>query len=110
MDAIFPLPVELWEQIPPALQAAILDLVQGYEQRIQALQRQVVDLQERLGQNSSNSSRPPSSDGPHVKRRPPHPKTGRKPGAQPGHTAHQPPLLPPDQPNQVLPLNPPTDR
>ena len=49
----------------------MLALVQQYEQRVLTLQRQVDHLQQRLNQNSTNSSRPPSSDPPHVKRRPP---------------------------------------
>ena len=39
-----PIPAELWDQIPPAAQAAILALVQQYEQRLQALQQQVDEL------------------------------------------------------------------
>src|SRR3954452_20445497 len=70
MPSVPPISVELWDQIPPAAQAAILALVQQYEQRLQALQQQVAQLTERLNQNSTNSSRPPSSDPPHVKRRP----------------------------------------
>jgi transposase len=68
MPSVPPIPVELWDQIPPAAQAAILALIQQYEQRLQALQQQVAQLTERLNQNSTNSSRPPSSDPPHVKR------------------------------------------
>jgi hypothetical protein len=36
-----PIPIELWEQIPPAAQAAILALVQHYQQRLQDLQQGV---------------------------------------------------------------------
>src|SRR5262249_40575885 len=67
-------------------------LVQQYEQRLQAIQQQVAELTERLNQNSTNSSRPPSSDPPHVKRRPPKPSSGRKRGGQPGHARRQRPL------------------
>ena len=80
MPPVPPIPAELWDQIPPAAQAAILALVQQYEQRLQALQQQVDQLTQRLNQNSTNSSRPPSSDPPHVKRRPPKPASGRKRG------------------------------
>ena len=59
--------------------------IQQYEQRLQALQQQVDELRHRLNQDSTNSSRPPSSDPPHVKRRPPKPAAGRKRGGQPGH-------------------------
>jgi transposase len=54
---------------------------------IAGLQAEVAELKRRLGQNSQNSSRPPSSDSPFVK---PAPKSlrrrsGRKPGGQSGH-------------------------
>src|SRR6516165_819999 len=63
-----PIPAELWDQIPPAAQAAILALVQQYERRLQNLQKQVNELQQRLNQNSTNSSsKPPSSDPPTLK-------------------------------------------
>lgn len=49
---------------------------------------QVRELEARLGQNSSNSSLPPSANPPQapppVRKEP----TGRKPGGQPGHPAH----------------------
>ena len=105
-----PIPADLWDQLPPAAQAAILVLVQQYEQRLQALQQQVDGLHHRLNQNSTNSSRPPSSDPPHVKRPPPKPKSGRKRGGQPGHKRWQRPLVPPEQVQQVIPLKPPACR
>jgi transposase len=101
-----PIPAELWGQIPPAAQAAILVLVQQYERRLQALQKQVDDLHHRLDQSSTNSSRPPSSDPPHVKRPPPRPTSGRKRCGQPGHKRQQRPLVPPEQVKQVIPLKP----
>jgi transposase len=53
---------------------------------VEALRAEVAELRARLGQNSSNSSKPPSSDGPAK----PAPKSlrrksGRKPGGQKGH-------------------------
>ena len=49
-----------------------------------ALKVKVVELERRLGMDSSNSSKPPSSNSP-FKRPPPTPPSGRKPGGQPGH-------------------------
>src|SRR5262245_15582958 len=89
-----PLPQELWDQLPPHLQAALWVMVEGYERRIAALEAEVAELKERLTQNSQNSSRPPSSDGPQVKRQPPRPPSGRKRGAQPGHLVHRRALVP----------------
>ena len=60
-----PLPDALWRTASPELQAAILLLVQQYEQRIAGLeqqvgesQRQIQELRARLDQNSTNSSKP----------------------------------------------------
>jgi hypothetical protein len=41
-----PLPPELWGQIPPAVQAALVVLIDGYERRVTALERAVVELQD----------------------------------------------------------------
>jgi len=97
-----PIPAALWEQIPPAAQAAVLALVQSYEQRLTALQRRLEDLEQQLGQNSTNSSRPPSSDPPTVKRAPPEAPSGRRSGGQPRHALHQRPRLEPTQPPITL--------
>ena len=71
--------------------------------RVQALQCRVQELQELLNQNSTNSSRPPSTDSPVVKRRPPRASSGRKPGGQLGHERRQRPLLPPDHTEVLKP-------
>lgn len=54
---------------------------------VEVLRAEVAELRRQLGQNSQNSSRPPSSDSPSVK---PAPKSlrgrsGRRPGGQDGH-------------------------
>jgi transposase len=67
------------------------------ERRVADLEATVRDLLARLGQNSSNSSIPPSANPPHapppVRKKP----TGRKPGGQPGHDAHLRERLPPER-------------
>ena len=91
------IPSELWEAIPVPLRPAIAAIVAGLEMRVAELEQQVTDLQARLGQNSSNSSKPPSSDGPHVKPAPPKPPSGKRRGGQPGHPRHDRVILPPDE-------------
>jgi transposase len=103
MQIVPPIPEALWSQGPPAAQAAILALVQQYEQRLAVLQQQLDDLRQQLGQNSTNSSKPPSTDDPAVKRSPAKPPAGRSRGGQPGHALHQRPLLPPDQTHTLKP-------
>ena len=56
---------------------------------IAELTARIVELESRLNTNSTNSSKPPSSDGlakPAVKSL--REKSGRKPGGQPGHKGH----------------------
>jgi transposase len=84
------IPAELWEAIPVALRPAIAAVVVGLEGRI-------ATLEAKLNQNSSNSSNPPSSDGPQVKPAPPKTPTGKRRGGQPGHPKHERVILPPDE-------------
>ena len=69
-----PLPSDIWAATPAAAQALIL-----------TLQERIRELEARLGQTSSNSSRPSSSDPPHTPARSKASPSGRKRGGQPGH-------------------------
>lgn len=60
----------------------------------------------RLRQNSSNSSKPPSSDPPGVPRREGEPSDRRR-GGQPGHKHHKRELLPAEQVSKVVECVPP---
>src|SRR5436309_8467040 len=82
---------------------AVIEALQG---RVADLERQVRDLQARLGANASNSSLPPSANPPQapppvVKKR-----TGRKTGGQKGHRGHQRLRLPRERVQHVIPLIP----
>jgi transposase len=105
-----PIPAELWDQIPPAAQAAIMALVQHYERQLQNLQKQVNECQQRLNKNSTNSSKPPSSEHPHAKPIRSTEKSPRRSGGQPGHAKHERPLLPTEQCQHVISCVPPTCR
>lgn len=93
MDTEFVLPETL-----PEAHALIREL----RAVVQELLEHVAELEARLGQNSSNSSRPPSADPPSspapAKRSP----SGRRPGGQPGHPAYQRVLLPPEQVDHMV--------
>jgi transposase len=101
-----PLPADLWDSLPPEARAVIQALraeVAELQAKVEALHQQVHELHGRLNQNSTNSSRPPSTDPPTVKRRPPRPPSGRRTGGQPGHARQQRPLLPPDHTEVLKP-------
>jgi transposase len=106
MNAGPPLPADVWDRLPPEARALILALraeVAALQAQVLALQQQAQELRGQLNQNSTNSSRPPSTDPPTVKRRPPRPPSGRQAGGQPGHERQQRPLLPPDRTEVVKP-------
>src|SRR3954454_18728965 len=92
-----PIPDELWAAVPPAAQAAVRTVVAAMQQQIDALRPEVAALRDRLNRDSSNSSKPPSSDPPHVKPAPPRTPSGKRRGGQPGHPRRTRPELPPDQ-------------
>ena len=94
-----PIPEELWSTVPAAAQAAILVV-------LEAMERRIADLEARLNQNSTNSSRPPSTDPPGLKRRPPTSPTGRHRGGQPGHTRHCRALVPPERVDGITECKP----
>ena len=62
-------------------------LVAVQAKRIAELEAEIAELRRQLGQNSQNSSKPPSTDSPFTKPAPKslRRKSGRKPGGQPGH-------------------------
>src|SRR5919202_4231204 len=90
-----PLPPEIWTATPATARALVV-----------ALQARIHELEARLGQNSSNSSRPPSSDPPQAPPRPKVPPTGRKRGGQPGHRGTYRALLPVEQVDEVVAVVP----
>ena len=85
------IPAEDWAATPPSVRAlvrALLATIEAQQKRIAELEARVAELEERLCQTSRNSSKPPSSDPPSAKPRPPRAPSGRKAGGQPGHPGH----------------------
>lgn len=73
-------------------QESVIAKLMELDQRVRKLEEAV----EKLSKNSTNSSKPPSSDGPEVKK-PPKKKSGRKPGGQRGRKGCQRELVPVEQ-------------
>jgi transposase len=96
----FPFTPQDWEQTPPAVQAYLHTVHDALGQ----LQERVDTLEARLKQNSTTSSRPPSSDSPYNK---PRQRTNatprRKAGGKPGHPGHRQVLLAPTTVHEVRP-------
>lgn len=91
------------EAIYDAGREAVVEVLLAMDRRIQQLEARVEKLERELTRSSRNSSRPPSSDPPGVKRivRGKDP-SGRSQGAQPGHEGHGRELLPVSAVDQVV--------
>src|SRR5262252_8753309 len=96
----FPFTPQDWEQTPLAVQAYVRTL----RDEVAQLQNRVETLETRLQQNSTTSSRPPSSDSPYKKPRlRTTAATPRKAGGKPGHPGHRQVLLPPTTVQELRP-------
>jgi transposase len=73
------------------------DTIADLRQRLADVEARVRDLEARLGTNATNSSLPPSANPPDAPKLPTKRPSGRKTGAQPGHTAHLRRRLPPER-------------
>ena len=80
------------------------------ETQVKQLKEMVENLQGKISENSKNSGRPPSSDGPGARKgkESKKPKSGKKRGAQPGHEGHRRELLPLEAVDHVVDVYPPT--
>jgi Family of unknown function (DUF6444) len=116
---------EEWQQTPTAVQQAFSSLhhqlllevrSQAYERQLAQLREQVaqiddlkaemVELREHLGQNSGNSSKPPSSDLPRQPQQVQRQPSGRKAGGQPNHPGSGRKLKAVAQVDRVIDLRP----
>jgi len=105
IETTLPLAPNLWATGPaPDLleNAALWEQNAALRVENAALHARVQELEARLGQNSANSSRPPSSDSPQAPVRPKAPPSGRKRGGQPGHRGAFRALLPIEQVDKVV--------
>lgn len=117
---------EDWNSTPLAVKTALIALQHpsrlleirfaAYEKKLAALEAkdteienlktEVAALRERLGQDSTNSSRPPSSDPPQVKRPSRRKQSGKKQGAQVGHQGAGRSLKPVEEVDRLVDLRP----
>ena len=84
-------------------------------QKVADAEKQIAELERQLAgrkKDSTNSSKPPSSDGPAAAPRlkPARCRGGRKPGGQPGHPGRYRQLEPPERVDQIVAVVPPDCR
>lgn len=87
------------------------DLIKKLQKELDRRDRKIEELEHQLAgrkKNSSNSSKPPSSDGPAAEKRihPQRKKSRRKPGGQKGHPGKYRALVPTEQADKVIEVFP----
>ena len=104
-----PMAERSWLRLPARFRTWIHDKLTVIDDQ----RKQIKELESRLGQNSTNSSRPPSTDVPWTAKsakkqatKTRKPKSKRKPGGQPGHELHERPLVPPEEVDERQELRP----
>lgn len=102
MDA----PAQLSPDVLAALPPAVVALIQWQVEQIRRLSARVAELEAKLGKNSTNSSKPPSSAHPHAKPPQAKSKSPRQRGGQPGHAKHERELIATEQCQSVVPCVP----
>ena len=88
------------------LQQEQIETLMEQAARVKALEAQVEELKRRLGMNSQNTSKPPSSDAPDAQPRKRKGGGKRKPGGQAGHEGYHRELLPVEEVDKVVPVKP----
>jgi transposase len=89
--------VAIYDQGRDVVVAVLLRMdeqIQRLEKRVAAQDERIAQLERRIGRSSRNSSQPPSTDRPDTPPKRAKDRSGRKPGAQPGHVGKGRPLLP----------------
>jgi transposase len=93
------IPEHIWDTLSDEARVGIGAVIEGLEKRI-------AELESRLNQNSSNSSKPPSSDPIGVKRKPPILPSKKRRGGQKGHPRRIRALVPPERVASVTDCKP----
>jgi len=96
------------EELSALSKEQLIELCLAQQELIYGLLDRVEALERRLGLNSRNSSKPPSSDGPQAPRPPRAGHQPRKQGAQAGHEPHLRELRPAAEVDRLIPVRPTT--
>src|SRR3954469_286390 len=106
MDRPPSIPQHIWDSFSDEARAIVGAVIDGLERQVAELRQQVQYLKARLDQNSTNSSKPPSTDPIGVKRKPPTPPSRKRRGGQKGHPRRMRALVPPERVASVTDCKP----
>ena len=104
-----PITPEQISALPPEFRALLQAVIDHYEKRIAGLEAELGAVRAELEATKKtprNSSLPPSTEHPHAKPAPKKEKSGKKPGGQLGHPKHERALIPSEQCQAVISVQP----
>ena len=104
------IPQHIWDSLTEEARAVIGAVIDGLDNRLAEAEQQIKELRARLDQNSTNSSKPPSTDPIGAKRKPPVPPSRKRRGGQKGHPRRMRALVPPERVASVTECKPPACR
>jgi transposase len=104
-----PISPEQLAALPLDIRVVIEAIIQHDERRVAEYEGRIAELEAELSglrKTPQNSSLPPSTQHPHAKPVKPKSKSNKKRGGQPGHARHERPLIPTEECDAVVPLQP----
>lgn len=106
-----PFSKDVLDRTPPEVLEFVVALckrLEKMEAELRKAEAKIKELEHRLNLNSSNSSKPPSTDPPDQKQTKEKSKSGRRRGGQPGHPRNERPLVPPEKLKETVDCKPDT--
>lgn len=113
MSTVPPVTADQLAALPPEFRALLQTVIDHFEMRITGLEAELTTVKAELAatkKSPRNSSLPPSTEHPHAKPAPQKDPSAKKPGGQPGHPKHERALIPPEQCQVIIPVQPETCR
>ena len=95
--------IEIYNQGPDAVVDLVQSLILDFRKQIGQHETRIVELEKQISKNSSNSSKPPSTDGFKKTVKNSRKKTERKPGGQKGHKANSLKMV--EKPDKIISIS-----
>ena len=94
--------IEIYNQGPDAVVELVQGLISGFSKKIEQLESRILELEKQISKNSSNSSKPTSTDGFKKPIKNSRKKTRRKSGGQKGHQGNRLEMV--ANPDKIIPI------
>lgn len=94
--------IKIYNQGVDAVVELVQGLITGFNEKIEPLETRISELEKQISKNSSNSSKPPSTDGFKKTIKNNRGKSNKKSGGQKGHQGHKLEMV--ENPDEIIPI------